>query len=241
MPSTVTLQTTANWSSGFVDFISLNIGSGGANNEPAITNANTILQTILGPPFKWNWNRAVLSPITTVAGTQDYPLAAANFGFLEGASVVPASGTTCAITEIKQDLTVGSEQGQPVSMAAQLDDGAGNITFRFLPVPDGVYMITPYVQKSPPSLFTSLSGTWTPIPDKFEYLYNWGFLALAMAYDDDARFPIINQKFIAHLLGAQQGLSETEKNLFLETWNIQTRQIQNSQIKSQQGRQALGV
>ena len=235
MPSTVTLQSTVNWAQAFVDFESLNIGSG---NEPAITNANIVLSTILGPPFKWSFNRAVASAITTVVGTQDYALSISAFGFLEGASAAFA-GNTFAIKEIKNELTVGTEQGRPQSMAPQLDNNAGSITFRFLPVPDAIYTITPYYQQSP-TLFTALSGTWAPIPDKFMYIYSYGFLALTMAYSDDARFPIFNQKFVAHLLGAQQGLTETERNMFLNSWNLITRQEGLVSLKDQQGRAALG-
>lgn len=39
--------------------------------EPATTSANLILQTILGAPFKWRWNRAVIGFVTQ-AGVQDY-------------------------------------------------------------------------------------------------------------------------------------------------------------------------
>jgi len=236
MASTIQLQSTINWASSFADFESLNIGSG---NEPSISNASTILQTITGPPFKWNWNRAAASAITTVIGTQDYPLAISNYGFLEGASATK-SGASFAIKEVKQELTVGTEQGRPQSIAPQIDDNAGNITFRFLPVPDAIYTITPYYQKAAP-LFTGLTQTWAPVPDKFSYIYNWGFLALTMLYDDSPMFPAINQKFVAHLLGAQQGLSETERNMFLNSWDIITRQEGLVGIKTQQGRAALGV
>jgi hypothetical protein len=174
-----------------------------------------------------------------VAGTQDYPTSCATFGFLEGASATRNS-TTFAIPQIKQELTVGTEPGRPQSIAPQIDNNAGQITFRFLPVPDNAYGVVAYFQNSPP-LFTSLSQTWAPIPDKFEYLYNWGFLALSMAYSQDERFQIFNQKFVAHLLGAQQGLSETERNMFLDSWNILTNQNTLAAIKTQQGRQALGA
>jgi hypothetical protein len=236
MPSTILLSATENWASAFANFEPLNIATA---NEPTITNANTILQTIVGPPFKWNWNRSPFGTITTVAGTQDYPLSIANFGFLEGASVT-SGGSTIAIKEVKQELTVGTEPGRPQSIAPQIDNNYGTITFRFLPVPDNVYTIVPYGQNSP-TLFTSLSQSWAPIPDKLEYLYNWGFVALSLAYSDDQRFPIFNQKFIAHLLGAQQGLSETERNMFLDSWNILTNQNSIANMKAQQGRQAIGA
>lgn len=237
MASTIQLQGTINWAQSFVDFTTLNIGTA---NEPALTNANTVLQTILGPPFKWNFNRAMSTNFTTAVGTQDYLVPIGNYGYLEAASVKDASNKVFAIKEIKNELTLGSETGRPQSMAAQLDNNAGTITFRVLPVPDAVYTITPYYQMGA-SLFTALTGTWAPIPDRYSYIYNYGFLALTMAYDDDIRFPMFNQKFIAHLLGAQQGLSETERNMFLETWNLMTRQQQLVGMKDQQGRQALGT
>jgi len=41
--------------------------------EPAMTSANTVMQTILGPPFAWRWNRVVTGFIT-VPGQQDYTI-----------------------------------------------------------------------------------------------------------------------------------------------------------------------
>jgi hypothetical protein len=236
MASTIQLQSTVNWASSFINF---EVPTVGASNEPTITNANTVLQTILGPPFKWNWNRATVT-VTTVGGTQDYATSAATFGFIESAGAALGSNTF-AIKEIKQELSIGQEQGRPQSIAAQIDDNAGNITFRFLPVPDGIYTVTVTFQKKIPALFAALSTFWAPIPDQYSYIYNYGFLALTMAYDDDPRFPLFNQKFVAHLLGTQQGLTETERNLFIDTWNLITRQEALMGIKTQQGRQALGT
>lgn len=235
MPSTIQLQTTVNWASAFVNFEQLNLGSG---NEPAISNANIILSTLYGPPFKWNWNRVPVGPITCIAGTQDYLVSISNFGFLEAASAA-ISGTSFAIPEIKQELTVGAELGRPKSIAAQMDNNSGSVTFRFLPVPDQAYSVTPYIQQSP-TLFSALATVW-PVPDKFEYIYSYGFLALSMAYANDDRFQVFNQKFVGHLLGAQQGLTETERNLFLDTWNLIARQEQLVGMKAQQGRAGLGV
>ena len=209
MASTIQLQSTVNWASSFIDF---KVPTIGANNEPSITSANVVMQTILGPPFRWNWNRNnVVFP--TVVGTQDYAItvgidgAIVTFGFIEAASATIA----------------------------------GTITFRFLPVPDAIYTVSVQFQKKVPALFAALATTWTPIPDQYAYIYNYGLLALTMAYDDDPRFPLFNQKFIAHLLGAQQGLSETERNLFIDTWNLIARQEALMGIKTQQGRMALGT
>jgi hypothetical protein len=60
-------------------------------------------------------------------------------------------------------------------------------------------------------------------------------------YNDDPRWQMANQKFTGALLGAQQGLTETERNIFLNNWeSVSGQQAQNA-IKMQQGNQARGV
>src|SRR5277367_5509362 len=58
MSSTINLAATVNWALPFLSYKPVNQG---INNEPAISCANTVLQTILGPPFSWRWNRASLT------------------------------------------------------------------------------------------------------------------------------------------------------------------------------------
>jgi hypothetical protein len=68
--SSITLLQTSEWAK------KLNFGRRSALGnylEPAMTSANTILQTIVGAPFAWRWNRKVTGFITT-AGQQDYVL-----------------------------------------------------------------------------------------------------------------------------------------------------------------------
>lgn len=68
--STITLDHTIDWAKRFVFQRRLNSGN---YIEPAVTSANTVLQTIIGPPFAWPWNRAVIGFITNV-GQQDYTI-----------------------------------------------------------------------------------------------------------------------------------------------------------------------
>lgn len=68
--SNITIDQTSDWARRFLFRRPVNIGN---NNEPAITSANIILQTILGAPFRWRWNRAVTGFVTT-AGVQDYTI-----------------------------------------------------------------------------------------------------------------------------------------------------------------------
>lgn len=312
MAATITLAQSIAFAQTFAGFKSLNIG---ANNEPAITAGNIVLQTILGPPFGWNWNRtSSVSLITTTAGMQDYPVAAATFGWLEKADyripsanitntaltsgtatytatnvfqvgdLVTVTGTTNGsgifnvsqamiasatssqftininsgnvgsasdtgvatvgkTTEISQIVNVlgsGTELSSPANIAPQLDDNTGNITFRLLPIPDRVYTIGTIWQNRIPALMSSLSSTWAPVPDHYSFIYQAGFTALMLAYAHDAKWQQFNQQFIARLLSTSEGWNQDQKNVFLNTWLMQTEQMQAQNLLTAQGAQARG-
>ncbi len=90
MAATIKLSDTINFAQPFVNWANLSIGT---NGEPAITSANLAIQTIIGPPFIWPWNRSTVSFLTT-QGTQDYNTAIADFGYLEGVSIQAAAVIT---------------------------------------------------------------------------------------------------------------------------------------------------
>jgi hypothetical protein len=310
MPSTTKLSDTIAWAQAFVNYAQLAIG---VDNEPSITNANTIMQTIVGPPFAWPWNRSKQSFVVD-AGIQDYLVAISNFGYLEKAAVQPAAHVTAtsltsnvatytAINSFKagdlvtvtgstngaafnvtnaviasatatqftvaivsvniasapessclavsgqafpleiknEPMTEGVEQSRPSFISTQIDDNSGKYTFRVLPIPNKTYQITLTFQNSA-TLFlpSSLSAPWG-IPDKYAYIFNYGFLFLTLDYWDDPRAARYRQLFIATLLGAAEGLTEQEKNLFLGNWLITTSQAQASGMKTQQGISGRGV
>lgn len=310
MATTIKISDSINWSMSFGGWKKLNIGTA---NEPAITSANLILQTIIGPPFTWNWNRANASFLTTV-GVQDYVQTLATFGFIEKASYIPAatitntaltsniatytavndflagdkvtvtgstngagvfnvtnativsasaasftvaivsgnvgtasdtgtaiSGTYGEVPNITNILGTGNELGPPSFLSPQVDSNNGDITFRILPLPDRIYQVNVVFQKKIPRVLNSTNQTWAPIPDQYSYIYNPGFLALAMAYWNDARWSTFNAKFIGALLGAAEGLSEVHKNLFMTNWLASITEQQNAGIKTQQGSQARGT
>ena len=187
--------------------------------EPAVTSVNTVIQTMLGAPFRWRWNRQIVA-FSTVIGQQDYTVPC-NLGWIENASVqwLDTNDSTLKWKEMamKIDLALDSASSRPHSISAQADDLNGNITFRLMPVPDQIYPISVTVQQKP-VLVSSVNSTWTPIPDEYGHIYNWGLLALLYMYADDARFAVANQKFVANLLAANQGLTDTERNIFLNDW-----------------------
>ena len=238
MASTITLQNTVNWASGYIFGQPAALG---AANEPAITIANVVKQAILGPPFKWRWNRAYLASAQVLAqGTQDYEIASlTTFGFLEKAWISWNSGANVKeiTTIVDGAMPAESIEARPDnSIGAVLDDGAGNITFRITPTPDGAqtYSLQAAFQQAA-TLFTTLNGTWAPIPDYMSYIYQYGFLGLLLAFNKDPRSQVYDQRFTAHLLGAQGGLSEMEKNIFLGNWLSTGLEVGTMNQKAQMG------
>lgn len=303
--STITLLDTIEWSKRFNGRRPIALGN---NLEPALTSANTILQTILGAPFVWRWNRITTGFITT-PGQQDYYLfnwqpntpvnvgwltvdnhgnsqqvttagttglgaptwnniidettvdndviwtnlgpintpvsQTYSFGWIETSSVqsvINPSPLVLKWNEIESKICLGldSTLSRPKFISAQGDDGTGNILFRLMPVPDVAYPVAITMQQKPP-LFSKLSDTWSPIPNEYSRIYNWGFLALSWLFADDSRFGLANQKFVSQLLSVNEGLSETEKNIFLGNWEMITGQPVFSANRLQQGDQMRGI
>lgn len=212
----------------FLGYQPVNISDG----EPAITAGNLTKQTILGPPFKWNHNRASFS-IVTEEDTRDYYIPLGNFGFLEQLWLTDPNGKVAEI-EVRSSLAAESAVKRPSSASAQLLDSGGNITLRINTNPDQPYIIDGLYQMAP-VLMSSLANTWGPIPDHHSYIYDWGFLSFVSLLTKDARFPIFGQKFVSHLLGAQEGLTALQRNIFLGNFLEVVNQQGRAQMQTQQG------
>jgi hypothetical protein len=272
--------------------------------EPALTSANTVLQTIVGAPFAWRWNRAIIG-FVTAAGQQDYtifnylPSTAVKLGWFTiddagnsqkcttagttGSSAPTWNHTLSGVTsdgsvtwtnmgkvlleatgsytfawienssvqdtiqgnpvwkEMESKIVLGLEsaQSRPGFIAAQIDDGLGNITFRLLATPDTTYPVAITIQQKPP-LFTSVNQTWDPIPDEYSHIYNWGFLAMMWMFADDPRYQQANDKFITSLLATHDGLTQTQLNIMLQNWPMLSGQQTYMATTQQQGTQARG-
>ena len=230
MSVTRNLQSSALFSMPFLGYQPVNI----SNGEPAITAANLTKQTILGPPFKWNYNRASFS-FPTEPNDQDYFLPLTDFGFLERVTLTDSKGVVKEI-EIQQSLAAESVKKRPGSIAANVMESDGSVTFRLNAIPpDGeTYLIDGFYQMAP-VLMSSLANTWGPIPDHLGYIYDWGFLSFVSLLTKDARFPIFGQRFTAHLLGAQEGLTALERNIFLGNFLQVMSAQERAQLTTQQG------
>lgn len=251
MATTIKVADTANFVAPFLRYMPQSAGN---NNEPLVSSANMLMGIFLSPPFAWSWNRNTNS-FVTVLNQQDYTIAnLTDFGFLEKATVTDSSGN---VMELKlKDLIseLGTQGGDPASRPTFIcvlkDDNAGNITFRLAAIPDTNYTVKLTYQKAPvpvtsagvsftPSTGYSGNATWAPLPDKYAFVYQNGLLALMLAATSgDARFQVFWSRFLAGIIGIAEGLSETDKILFLGNMLDFATQVAATQVAVSQGKSA---
>jgi hypothetical protein len=213
--------------------------------EPALSNANIVLETMLGPPFVWSWNRNTTTFTCTVGVTDTVKASLNDYGFIESGNLTMPSGATSDANNIYQlqprrQIEMSYQPGRPSLVSEFLDNLAGSITFRLGPAnPDLAYPVVITYQKSVSQL-TAVTAT-LPIPDKVLHIFKYGFLALALLYDQDPRFTAINQKFVATLLGSQQGLDEVTRNIFMSDWMSIVSTQDSTKLQTQQGTTARGA
>jgi hypothetical protein len=223
--TTLSLRNTMNFAEPFLKNQPLEV----INMDPAVAVGNIVLSTMLGPPLRWRQNRIEVNFPITGANT-DYVQTVQNFGFIEMAWLVDGSGNQHPLVGALA-LTVNPDQGRPEKIAPQFDDNAGGLTFRFDKKPDQNYTCYIDFQKTAP-LMTSPASGWGPVPDYFNYIFNFGFLAIMSLLVNDARFPIFEKYFIGRLLAAQSGLTEQERNIFLANWALQIQTLKKSDMAS---------
>jgi len=196
------------------------------NGQPAIDAANLTKQTMLGPPFTWAWNRGnfevgLIDSINDVpiVPAQDYYLTADDipkFGFLERVWLRAVNDPALKVMELKVVLSLAEEDAQmrPQSVAAQTIDENDEVLLRFNARPDQAYVGRGCYQQAA-GVITSMASLWKPIPDHLSYIYDWGYMSFLALLVRDPRAGIYAQRFAAHLLGAQDGLTATQRNIFL--------------------------
>lgn len=223
MASTIPLQRSVTLASSFIRYAPLTMSA----NDPALSNADWVRQFILSPPFAWRWNRAEVPTIKTAIGVSDYQVSLADFGWIEKAVLFfPENGNIAQELEVENNLAPETVPNLPLRISAQLDDDAGNVTFRLSPSPDAAYNLSVITQKAALT-FTSLSDTWSPLPDYLSYIYNEGFQFKTYDYMNDPRTQEAYQIFMQSLISANQGLTDDQKSIFLGDRLNKQRQSQN--------------
>jgi hypothetical protein len=146
------LQQTVNWAKTFVQYMPLTAGLG---QEPAVSIASMIRNSILNPPYTWQFNRAEVT-FPTVTGQQDYTLATCpDLAFVEKVSLSDDEGNIWEIKDVYNNsaLAVSAFPGRPNAMSVESSSiilNVLNYKFRFLAVPDKIYTVTVTYQKLSP-------------------------------------------------------------------------------------------
>lgn len=234
-----TLQTTINWALPYVMYSPLNAGT---NNEPAISIASMIRNSMLTPSFIWNFNRNENSSQSTTQGTQDYTYSVTDFGFLEKAALIDSNNNVFEIKDIYNtaSLAQGGSQQRPSAVSVLLNTPGTSFKIRFMGIPDATYTIVLTYQKLAVQ-FANLSDGWAPIPDNYSDIYNNLFLGEALAVDDDNRSQLYRQRGVAAFLAKAEGLTDTQKNIFAQQWLNRSREDSSVVLKLQQGVQGRGI
>jgi len=145
---------------------------------------------------------------------------------------VSGSGTSKEL-EIALLLAEDTKRNLPAHISAQLDNGAGLITFRLLPVPEQSYTLKLTWQVQSPT-FSATSGTWDPIPDYMFSIYSQGVLAKAYEYLGDERWPFTMNLFLRQLLSFHGGLSESQQDIFINNRLLSQSNSQDAAMRVQQ-------
>lgn len=166
----------------------------------------------------------------TASGTSGSP-GITDFGWLAGGTILGIQNGGPILptrhVEAVRDIQPYGFANTPQKFCAWETSTAGVLKIRFYPVVGTtVWGVQAVYQKKAP-LLSSLSSTWTPIPDQFGYVYRQGFLARAYRYVDSRRADAEEMKFVSALrraLGADQNEDSDirlypEDGLLTSDWN----------------------
>jgi hypothetical protein len=229
MSVTLSVQSSMTYVQTLIDNQRLNVN----NMEPGVTMANTVLGTMMGPPFTWRQNRSNLSINLTTLGGTDYIKSVPTMGFIETQWLTDSDGNILELNGATA-LAKVSFKRTPTLIAPQYDDNAGNITFRVNSVPDVAYTAFLDFQNAAP-IITSPANTFLPLSDYFGYLFNKGMLSEGALLVNDSRFSIWRSEWIAQCLATQDGLDAQAKDMFYNQFMNTTRTVQRSQAMSSNG------
>ncbi len=245
-----TIQNSIDFAQPFIQYSPLSVGTA---NQPAIGIANDVQFMVVSAPFTWGWNRNETGPTnnpqSTVAGVQDYVFNINDFGFLEKLSLMDSNGTVFEVLNIYNTAALAiadtgvNKRARSESAAVVSVTYGTSFKLRLMAVPDQAYVMNLTYQKlvSPMTTLAGNGGTWL-IPDQYQDIYNNLFIGEAMATVDDVRATQYRQRGVTALLAKAEGLSEMQKNAFLDQyWMRHGRPDLAGPLRTQQSIQARGA
>ena len=168
---------------------------------------------------------------------------------MEKVTLTSTAGEVFSVNDVYNTNALGiadarvDKRGRPNSASISSVTYGASIKLRFMGCPDQAYLITLTYQKLvlPLTALTGANGTWI-IPDQYQDIYNFLFLAEALAVVDDNREVLYRRQGIAALLSKAEGLNEMQRNVFLDQyWGRQGRPDLAGPLRTQQSQQARGI
>jgi hypothetical protein len=87
----------------------------------------------------------------------------------------------------------------------------------------------------------AVNPSWNPIPDQYSDIYNYLYLSEIFSLNDDARSQMYRRMGIAAFLAKSTGLTEMQRNVFIQQWNARAVERQSSLMTIQQGNSGRSI
>jgi hypothetical protein len=167
-----------------------------------------------------------------------YQTLAVQFAAAPITSVVAASGgTTEYIGTFNPSLLIVGQS----ALVANLKTAANNGSFQIVSCNATTLVLANPSGAAETDPGFAVNQSWAPIPDSYSDIYNNLFLGEAFAAVDDVRSEIYRRRGVAAFLAKQDGLTDTQKNVFAQQWLSQAREAASVTLKLQQGTQGRGI
>jgi hypothetical protein len=199
--------------------------------------AVAVLSTIPGTSIKIRFMQ-IPDQVYTINLT--YQIAAVPFTANVVASAAnAAAGNTSYTGTFTSSLFVA---GQAALIAGFTTNAANNGTFTIVSCNSTTLVVAnPNGVSESPTAAYAVNAAWYPIPDYYSDVYNWLFLSESLAATDDARAQIYRQRGVATYLARTEGLTEMQRNIFIQQWLGYERNGQSVTLQLQQATQGRGI
>lgn len=143
-------------------------------------------------------------------------------GWLAAANMFELNNNTCPPNwrQLKalQSLPKWQRVSDPESLCVMQDFGTGVLKFRFRQIPGGVIWAANLIYQAAKPLLTSMAGTWSPVPDKYDALIRQAALYRCYRYLNPNSTATANEyKKLQNVIASSQGADNAEEsNVYLQ-------------------------
>jgi len=144
------------------------------------------------------------------------------FGWLTGATMMELNNNSSPANwrqmKAVKELPKWQRVSDPEKVAMVQDLGTGVLKFRFMQIPGGVIWAVNLIYQQAAPLFTSMSNTWSPIPDNYGDLIRQAALYRCYRYLNPNSPSTVNEKKkLEQVIAKSQGHDDAEEsNVYLQ-------------------------